>query len=164
MLIVSSYSARVDGPPKISGIPSDVASVPEPNTMGYGFDDEPNCTHNVFYDYLASQNQKATLFYIGSNVLDWPLEAQRGLADDHEICARQCFPFLFFYGADFFCRVTDTWSHRYSELLLVCSCYNSQDLMLPSLSSDCFPSEGAFAELWYSVRTLFTPKCQHRPC
>jgi len=62
--------------------------------MGYGFDDGPNCTHNAFYDFLASQNQKATMFYIGSNVLDWPLEAQRALADGHEICAH-------------------TWSHRY---------------------------------------------------
>ena len=79
---------------KLPGIPPDVASVPEPNTMGYGFDDGPNCTHNVFYDYLASQNQKATMFYIGSNVLDWPLEAQRALADGHEICARECFLFL----------------------------------------------------------------------
>ena len=58
--------------------------------MGYGFDDGPNCTHNAFYDYLASQNQKATLYYIGSNVMDWPLEAQRGIADGHEICAREC--------------------------------------------------------------------------
>jgi peptidoglycan/xylan/chitin deacetylase (PgdA/CDA1 family) len=57
--------------------------------MGYGFDDGPNCTHNAFYDFLASQNQKATMFYIGSNVLDWPLEAQRALADGHEICARE---------------------------------------------------------------------------
>jgi peptidoglycan/xylan/chitin deacetylase (PgdA/CDA1 family) len=62
--------------------------------MGYGFDDGPNCTHNAFYDYLASQNQKATFYYIGSNVLDWPLEAQRAVADGHEICAH-------------------TWSHRY---------------------------------------------------
>jgi hypothetical protein len=98
--------------------------------MGYGFDDRdgPNCTHNVFYDYLASQNQKATMFYIGSNVLDWPLEVQRLLADGHEICARKCFPFWhLFPGADFLRRVTDTWSHdshRYSKLLLVYSCYN----------------------------------------
>ena len=62
--------------------------------MAYGFDHEPNCTHYIFYDYLQSQNQKATMFYIGSNVLDWPLEAQRALADGHEICARECFPFL----------------------------------------------------------------------
>jgi hypothetical protein len=60
--------------------------------MGYGFDDGPNCTHNAFYDFLASQNQKATMFYIGSNVLNWPLEAQRALADGHQICIRECIP------------------------------------------------------------------------
>jgi len=80
--------------PKVSGLPHDVVSIPEPETMGYAFDDGPNCTHNVFYNYLSSQSQKATMFYIGSSVLDWPLEAQRGLADGHEICAH-------------------TWSHRY---------------------------------------------------
>ncbi|KAI6024228.1 carbohydrate esterase family 4 protein [Pisolithus marmoratus] len=72
--------------PNIPGIPDDIAELPEPNTLGYGFDDGPNCSHNAFYDYLLSQNQKATMFYIGSNVMDWPLEAQRGLADGHEIC------------------------------------------------------------------------------
>ncbi|THH15586.1 hypothetical protein EW146_g4923 [Bondarzewia mesenterica] len=74
--------------PKLSGLSPDVSSVPEPKTMGYGFDDGPNCTHNAFYDYLQSQNQKATMFFIGSNVMDWPLEAQRALADGHEICVR----------------------------------------------------------------------------
>jgi hypothetical protein len=29
-------------------------------TLGYGFDDGPNCSHNAFYDYLTSQNQKAS--------------------------------------------------------------------------------------------------------
>jgi len=76
----------------------DIADVPEPNTLGYGFDDGPNCSHNAFYDYLMSQNQKATMFFIGSNVLDWPLEAQRGVADGHEICVH-------------------TWSHRYMTAL-----------------------------------------------
>lgn len=52
------------------------------------------CSIDAYYDYLRQANQKATLFYIGSNVIDWPLEAQRGLADGHEICAH-------------------TWSHRY---------------------------------------------------
>lgn len=41
--------------------------------------------HNAYYDYLLSVKQKATLFYVGSNVLDWPLEAQRGLNDGHEM-------------------------------------------------------------------------------
>ncbi|KAI0295340.1 chitin deacetylase [Multifurca ochricompacta] len=88
------WSVRQCTIPKLAGLSPDVSSVPEPKTMGYGFDDGPNCTHNAFYDYLASQNQKATMYYIGSNVLDWPLEAQRALADGHEICAH-------------------TWSHRY---------------------------------------------------
>ncbi|KAI6144177.1 carbohydrate esterase family 4 protein [Pisolithus tinctorius] len=72
--------------PKVPGIPDDIAGLPEPNTLGYGFDDGPNCSHNAFYDFLQSRDQTATMFYIGSNVMDWPLEAQRGLADGHEIC------------------------------------------------------------------------------
>ena len=64
--------------------------MPEPKTMGYGFDDGPNCTHNEFYNYLSSQNQKATMFYIGSNVMAFPLQAQRAIADGHEVCVREC--------------------------------------------------------------------------
>ena len=77
--------------PKHAGIPHDLTKIPEPRTLGYTFDDGPNCSHNAFYDYLASQNQKATMFYIGSNVIDWPLEAQRALADGHQICMREYF-------------------------------------------------------------------------
>ncbi|KAJ7807594.1 carbohydrate esterase family 4 protein [Mycena olivaceomarginata] len=80
--------------PKLNGLSADVASVPEPRTLGYGFDDGPNCSHNAFYDYLRDRKQLATMFYIGSNVLDWPLEAQRAVADGHEICVH-------------------TWSHNY---------------------------------------------------
>ncbi|KAJ7260430.1 carbohydrate esterase family 4 protein [Mycena haematopus] len=80
--------------PKLSGLAPDIADVPEPKTLGYGFDDGPYCGHNVFYDYLASQNQKATMFYIGSNVMDYPLEAQRAVVDGHQICVH-------------------TWSHNY---------------------------------------------------
>ncbi|KAJ3984150.1 hypothetical protein F5890DRAFT_1518898 [Lentinula detonsa] len=80
--------------PKLSGLPPDIADAPEPSTLGYGFDDGPNCSHNAFYDFLQSQNQKATFYFIGSNVADYPLEAQRALAEGHEICAH-------------------TWSHPY---------------------------------------------------
>ena len=59
--------------------------------MGYAFDDGPNCMHSVFYDFLSSQNQRATMFCIESDVFDWPLEAQRAIPDGHEICARECF-------------------------------------------------------------------------
>jgi len=79
--------------PKLSGLKPDIADVPEPRTLGYGFDDGPNCSHNAFYDYLTQQNQTATMFFIGSNVMDWPLQAQRAVTDGHEICAH-------------------TWSHR----------------------------------------------------
>jgi len=80
--------------PKLSGLQADIINVPEPMSLGYGFDDGPNCSHNAFYDYLTTQNQKATMFYIGSNVQNHPLEAQRALADGHEICVH-------------------TWSHPY---------------------------------------------------
>ncbi|PPQ75102.1 hypothetical protein CVT26_008136 [Gymnopilus dilepis] len=46
--------------PKYPNIPEDVSIMPEPRTLGYGFDDGPNCSHNAFYDYLMSQNQKAS--------------------------------------------------------------------------------------------------------
>jgi len=80
--------------PKLAGLSPDVSNVPEPKALGYGFDDGPNCSHNAFYDYLTQQNQKATMFYVGSNVMDWPLEAQRAVTDGHEICVH-------------------SWSHRY---------------------------------------------------
>ncbi|GAW08125.1 carbohydrate esterase family 4 protein [Lentinula edodes] len=80
--------------PKLADLPPDITAAPEPSTLGYGFDDGPNCSHNAFYDFLQSQNQKATFYFIGSNVADFPLEAQRALTDGHEICAH-------------------TWSHPY---------------------------------------------------
>ncbi|SGY61867.1 BQ5605_C007g04615 [Microbotryum silenes-dioicae] len=84
--------------PKIAALKADVTRCPEPETWGFTLDDGPNCSHNAFYDYLYEQKQKATLFYIGSNVVDWPYEAQRGLDDGHEICAH-------------------TWSHPYMTAL-----------------------------------------------
>ncbi|KAF7325992.1 Carbohydrate esterase family 4 protein [Mycena kentingensis (nom. inval.)] len=80
------WTASTCTTPKASGVQPDVAAVPEPMTLGYGFDDGPNCSHNAFYQYLADKKQKATMFYVGSNVLDWPLQAQRAVADGHEIC------------------------------------------------------------------------------
>ena len=38
------------------------------------------------------------MFYIGSNVMDWPMQAQRGLVDGHHICSH-------------------TWSHPYMTAL-----------------------------------------------
>ncbi|KZP15539.1 carbohydrate esterase family 4 protein [Athelia psychrophila] len=80
--------------PKLAGLHPDTVNMPEPLTLGYGFDDGPNCSHNAFYEFLSEQKQKATMFYIGSNVQNHPLEAQRAVADGHEICVH-------------------TWSHPY---------------------------------------------------
>ncbi|SCV66903.1 BQ2448_5549 [Microbotryum intermedium] len=84
--------------PKLSGLPPDITHCEQPAALGYTLDDGPNCSHNAYYDYLKDQKQKATLFYVGSNVMDWPLQAQRGLVDGHEICAH-------------------SWSHRYMTSL-----------------------------------------------
>ncbi|KAF8175420.1 hypothetical protein K438DRAFT_1771044 [Mycena galopus ATCC 62051] len=46
------------------------------------------CYDNAFYDCLTARGQLATMFHIGSNVMDWPLEAQRTVADGHQICVR----------------------------------------------------------------------------
>ena len=72
--------------PKHQNIPEDIYECPEPNTWGLTFDDGPNCTHNAFYDFLKEKKLKATLFYIGSYVMNLPYQAQRGLADGHDIC------------------------------------------------------------------------------
>ncbi|CDU23466.1 related to Chitin deacetylase precursor [Sporisorium scitamineum] len=84
--------------PKHPGLLPDVTTCNEPYTWGYTFDDGPNCTHNALYDMWAANKQKASLMYIGSNVMDWPLEAQRGIVDGHHICVH-------------------TWSHRYMTAL-----------------------------------------------
>lgn len=80
--------------PKTPGLLPDIVSCEENNVLGLTYDDGPNCSHNAFYDFLLAQNQKASMFFIGSNVFDWPKEAQRALTDGHEICVH-------------------TWSHPY---------------------------------------------------
>ncbi|WFD00023.1 hypothetical protein MYAM1_002769 [Malassezia yamatoensis] len=92
------WTATTCTKPKTKGISSDLVSCPEPNTWGLTFDDGPNCSHNAFYDYLLDNKLRATMFYIGTNVMDWPLQAQRGVTDGHDICVH-------------------TWSHHYMTTL-----------------------------------------------
>lgn len=92
------WSASQCTKPKAKNIPADIYNCEEPNTWGLTFDDGPNCSHNAFYDFLKKQNLKATLFYIGANVINLPLHAQRGLADGHHICGH-------------------SWSHHYMTTL-----------------------------------------------
>ncbi|CAG8829010.1 38400_t:CDS:2, partial [Gigaspora margarita] len=84
--------------PNAPGVQPDVTICPEPETWGLTYDDGPNCSHNAFYDFLKKNNQQATMFFIGSNVADWPKEAKRALTDDHQICVH-------------------TWSHQYMTSL-----------------------------------------------
>ncbi|WFD29883.1 hypothetical protein MSPP1_000897 [Malassezia sp. CBS 17886] len=92
------WTATTCTKPKAKHLSPDMVECPEPDTWGLTFDDGPNCSHNAFYDFLQQEKLKATLFYIGSNVMDWPLQAQRGLADGHDICVH-------------------TWSHHYMTTL-----------------------------------------------
>ncbi|TXT10702.1 hypothetical protein VHUM_02207 [Vanrija humicola] len=81
-------------PAASTGLVADITTMPEPETWGLGFDDGPNCSHNALYNFLQDNSQKATMFFIGSNVLDWPVQAIRAKDDGHEICVH-------------------TWSHQY---------------------------------------------------
>ncbi|KAI7862009.1 chitin deacetylase 1 [Spinellus fusiger] len=81
------WSAGQCTTPKTAGINADIVECPQPQTWGLTFDDGPNCSHNAFYDFLAQQNQKASMFYTGSNVVAWPYGAMRGVKDGHHIGA-----------------------------------------------------------------------------
>lgn len=84
--------------PKHDKLNPDVSTCPEKGTWGLTFDDGPNCSHNAFYDFLQQHKLKATMFFIGANVMDWPYQAQRALVDGHDICVH-------------------TWSHKYMTTL-----------------------------------------------
>ncbi|OBZ86107.1 Chitin deacetylase [Choanephora cucurbitarum] len=92
------WSASTCTVPKHEGINADIYKCDEPETWGLTYDDGPNCSHNAFYDYLQQQKLKASMFYIGSNVLDWPYGAMRGVVDGHHIASH-------------------TWSHPYMTTL-----------------------------------------------
>lgn len=77
---------------KNPSIPPDVAACPEVGDWGLTYDDGPltsdagSWAEPNLYDFLATHNQKAGLFYIGSNVIAAPAAAQRALADGHTLC------------------------------------------------------------------------------
>ncbi|KAG2171829.1 hypothetical protein INT43_008209 [Umbelopsis isabellina] len=82
--------------PKVDYLPPDIYNCPNPGDWGLTYDDGPLNPANPpapdqwaepnLYNFLAAANQKATLFYIGSNVLTFPQAAQRALADGLTIC------------------------------------------------------------------------------
>lgn len=71
---------------KIPGIPTDSFTCPSPNTWGLGIDDGPSCSQAPLHDLLRTNNIRAALFYIGSNVAAYSNEAKRAFENGHEIC------------------------------------------------------------------------------
>ncbi|CAO3621367.1 unnamed protein product [Cunninghamella blakesleeana] len=84
--------------PKVNYLPQDVYYCPTAGDWGLNYDDgpyNPSDTDAVLnqyaepqlYNFLAEHNnQKATLFYIGSNVVTYPAAAQRAINDGHVLC------------------------------------------------------------------------------
>ncbi|CAO3600348.1 unnamed protein product [Absidia cylindrospora] len=79
------WSASTCTKPKHQGVNEDIYQCPEPDTWGLTYDDGPNCSHNAFYDFLEEKKLKASMFYIGSNVVNWPYGAMRGIKNGHHI-------------------------------------------------------------------------------
>ncbi|KAF5391325.1 hypothetical protein D9757_002064 [Collybiopsis confluens] len=78
---------------------------------------------------IAMLNLLIAFYFIGSNVASYPTQAQRALADGHEICIRKLAVVKFSYDS-MAKSLVDSWSHPYMTTL---------------------SSEDAFAEMWYSV-------------
>ncbi|KAI7887329.1 glycoside hydrolase/deacetylase [Lichtheimia hyalospora FSU 10163] len=77
--------------PKYSGLPEDIFYCPKAGDWGLSYDDGPftmgEFAEPDLYDFLAEHQQKAALFYIGSNVFIAPAAAQRALAGGHTLCS-----------------------------------------------------------------------------
>ncbi|KAI8067632.1 uncharacterized protein B0P05DRAFT_475337 [Gilbertella persicaria] len=85
--------------PKLDYIPEDVHHCPNPGDWGLNYDDGPynlqgedkefdKWAEPELYNFLAKHNnQKATLFYIGSNVVTYPEAAKRALNHGHVLCS-----------------------------------------------------------------------------
>jgi peptidoglycan/xylan/chitin deacetylase (PgdA/CDA1 family) len=65
---------------------------------GLTYDDGPSDVSPVLYDFLKTTNQKATLFMIGKNVINYPDTVKRAYEEGHEIAIH-------------------TWTHSYMTTL-----------------------------------------------
>ncbi|CAO3614620.1 unnamed protein product [Cunninghamella echinulata] len=84
--------------PKVNYIPEDIYYCPTAGDFGLNYDDGPYnpspddkelnaYSEPYLYNFLAkNNNQKASLFYIGSNVVTYPSAAVRALNDGHILC------------------------------------------------------------------------------
>ncbi|KAG0171060.1 hypothetical protein DFQ28_010566 [Apophysomyces sp. BC1034] len=94
------WSSTTCRQPKLAYLPADIYMCPDVGVWGLNYDDGPFkirvADHKDkpyeqprFYNYLVekAKQQKATLFFVGSNVISFPEAAQRALNDGHTICS-----------------------------------------------------------------------------
>ncbi|KAI9319050.1 hypothetical protein BX666DRAFT_1854970 [Dichotomocladium elegans] len=93
------WTASTCKKPKLDYLPEDIYTCPKAGQWGLNYDDGPLRVWSFdqekrqweeprFYNFMVEHNkQKATLFFIGSNVITFPEAAQRALNDGHTICA-----------------------------------------------------------------------------
>ncbi|KAI9496536.1 hypothetical protein BDB00DRAFT_953048 [Zychaea mexicana] len=93
------WSSTLCKKPKLDYIPEDVSYCPHAGDWGLNYDDGPYRVWSEdedekkyeeprLYNFLIEQDkQKATLFFIGSNVMTFPEAAQRAFSDGHTICS-----------------------------------------------------------------------------
>ncbi|KAI8373109.1 uncharacterized protein BYT42DRAFT_500605 [Radiomyces spectabilis] len=82
--------------PKVDYLPEDIYKCPNPGDWGLTYDDGPMVPQKKevddpyaeprLYNFLAQTNQKSTLFYVGSNVVNFPEAASRAQESGHDIC------------------------------------------------------------------------------
>ncbi|KAI8373525.1 chitin deacetylase [Choanephora cucurbitarum] len=81
--------------PKVNYLPEDVSACPRRGDFALTYDDGPLSPQQPndpwaeprLYDFLARHHQRATLFYIGSNVVTFPDAAIRAYQSGHTLCA-----------------------------------------------------------------------------
>ncbi|KAI8973434.1 hypothetical protein BDF20DRAFT_824072 [Mycotypha africana] len=94
------WTATICKKPKVSYIPEDIYMCPNKGDWGLNYDDGPykswwptsekdkEYDQPRFYNFLIEKGkQKATLFFVGSNVVHYPEAAQRAISDGHTICS-----------------------------------------------------------------------------
>ncbi|KAI8143934.1 hypothetical protein BJV82DRAFT_557660 [Fennellomyces sp. T-0311] len=93
------WSSTLCTKPKVDYLPQDISTCPRAGDWGLNYDDGPYRVWSEdkkekqweeprLYNFLVEQDkQKATLFYIGSNVVTFPEAAQRAFSDGHTICS-----------------------------------------------------------------------------
>ncbi|KAJ3040977.1 hypothetical protein HDV00_010049 [Rhizophlyctis rosea] len=79
------WTASLCTKPKAPGLNADVTICPKGNSWGLTFDDGPTCASPALHTFLKANNQKASFFMLGQQVLLYPQEALEAFQDGHDI-------------------------------------------------------------------------------